>query len=309
MHSVKISFCVAFFLLLALNAFAQEGYIDVAGNSRLHYRAVGTGQDTVVVPDGAWQYPYYKKHGKDLVYILYDVRSRGYSDADDRVGVMQDVEDLETVKKFFKIKRLNAVGWSYLGGVVALYASSYPDFTRSIIQVGPITIKKDDHFDAFVKSTVDRRSKELDAQLALLKADGQDTLQSERYCRKFYEASLHSILFKSSAAYELAGRVPCDCVNEQPINFSLTVQKVFATLGNWDWREQARTIKASALIIHGIADNIPLASSQVWASNIKNSRLITFNSSGHMPFAEEPELYFRSVHQFISKGKPNKKEK
>jgi pimeloyl-ACP methyl ester carboxylesterase len=303
MHAVKISFCSALLLSLAVNVLAQEGYIDVAGNCRLHYRIIGAGKDTVVVSDVGWQYPYYKKHGKGILYIIYDVRNRAYSDSSNSVGVQQDVEDLEMVRKFFKIKRLNVVGWSYIGGVVALYASEYPEFTRSIIQVGPITIKKSEHFDAYVKSIGDRRSKELDAQLAALKTDSLDAIQQETYCRKFYEASIHSFIYRSSAASELAALVPCDCANEQPDNFKLTVQKTFGKLGDWDWTIRANAVKARALIIHGIADNIPLASSELWASNMKNSRLLTFKSSGHMPFAEEPELYFRSIHQFISKLK------
>src|SRR5688572_13228525 len=279
---------------------AQDGFIKVSESSRLHFRITGTGADTVVVPDGGWQFPYYKKFGKDVVYIIYDIGNRGYSDKTPTVGIMHDVEDLEAVRKHFKIKRMNIIGWSYLGGVAALYASKYPDFTRSVIQVGPIPLRAGEDFDAYVKSTVERRSKLLDDELEKLKASGKHKDDSEAYCKKFYEGTIYAIIFKSDNAKNLAVNVPCDCENERPENIGVLIQKIFADLGKWDWRDQLQSFKASTLVVHGVSDNIPIASSKAWVSVNKNSKLLTFSSSGHMPFAEEPKRYFRSIRDFLS---------
>ena len=279
---------------------AQDGFIKVSENSRLHYRIAGTGADTVVVPDGAWQFPYYKKFGTGVVYIIYDVGSRGYSDKTPSVGIMHDVEDLEAVRKHFKIKKMNVIGWSYLGGVAALYASKYPEFTRSVILVGPIPLRAGEEFDAYVKSTVERRSKLLDDELEKLKASGTHKDEPEAYCRKFYEATIYAIIFKSNNAKNLAVNVPCDCENEQPENIGALIQKIFADLGKWDWGGQLQSFKASTLVVHGVSDNIPIESSKAWVSINENSKLLTFSSSGHLPFAEEPKLYFQSIRDFLS---------
>src|SRR5215204_729430 len=152
-------------IVLSAHASAQEGFIPVSGDSKLHYRVTGAGKDTLVVPDGGWQFPYYKQYGNGVVFIIYDTRNRGYSESTQEVGAIYDVEDLEAVRKFFKIGKINVAGWSYLGGVAALYGSNYPEYTRSIIQTGPIPMKKGEHFDVYLKSTMERRSKPLDDEL------------------------------------------------------------------------------------------------------------------------------------------------
>jgi hypothetical protein len=59
--SIKISTLLILVALGSLSVEAQEGFIKTTGNSRLHYRIFGVGADTLVVPDGAWQYLYYEK--------------------------------------------------------------------------------------------------------------------------------------------------------------------------------------------------------------------------------------------------------
>lgn len=297
---MKISIWLVFLLFFSISTAAQEGFVATKGNFRLHYRIVGQGPDTLVVPDGGWQFPYYEVNSKGLVCIIYDCRNRGYSDSNPSIGLGYDVDDLEVIRRFFKIRKMNIAGWSYLGGVVALYASKYPQHTRSVIQVGPIPLKKGEYFDSYLKSTMERRSTALDLELADLKIAGKDKNDPESYCRKFYEASLYSILSDRNKAQDLAVNVPCNCPNERPDTVGALIKKIFADLKDWDWSSQFTRMQTPTLIIHGIDDNIPIGSSEAWAAINNKSRLLTFNSSGHMPFAEEPERFFKSIKDFIS---------
>ena len=47
---------------------------------------------------------------------------------------------------------------------------------------------------------------------------------------------------------------------------------VLASLGDYDWRPGLRDVQAPALVVHGEADPIPVASALEWASALPNAR-------------------------------------
>jgi pimeloyl-ACP methyl ester carboxylesterase len=286
-------------LASVVNSLGQEGFVSINETLKLHYNIVGSGRDTLVVPDGAWQLPYYVKYGNGLTFIIYDCRNRGYSGNSDDVGIDFDVSDLESVRKHFKIKKMNAIGWSYLGAMVALHASKYPENVNSIIQVGAMPHKRAPYFDPYLKSSRERRSAELDQELTALGATDNSKTDPQTFCSKFYEASVYAMISEQKKATDITAKVPCNCPNEQPQNISKILGKVFGNLGNWDFTSQLASLRSDMLVIHGIDDNIPLESSKEWAALNPKSKLVMFNSSGHLPFAEEPEMFFKVIGGFV----------
>jgi proline iminopeptidase len=58
-------------------------------------------------------------------------------------------------------------------------------------------------------------------------------------------------------------------------------------------------VKAPVLVIHGIADPIPIAASEAWTRTLPNARLLIINGAGHMPQFEQPEVFFKAVETFL----------
>ncbi|NQU86196.1 MAG: alpha/beta hydrolase, partial [Mariniphaga sp.] len=278
----------------------RSGFIDTGDDTRLHYRITGTGADTIVVADIGWGYPYIEEFGDSLTWIVYDVRDRGYSDNTDNMDLISmehEIADMEKVRQYFKINKMNVLGWSYLGGMVALYAAKYPDHVNSIIQVGPIPFKIGEHWNNFIQDRISRADSALDNRVKQLQEQGIDKSDPQIYCKEFWKAGIAQIIADQKNLDRLTDNVPCDCENEWPQN--LSIGQIIAKLGQWDWTEQIKTIQAKSLIIHGMADNIPLGSSEDWARLVPGSRIYKMNHSGHMPMAEEPDIFFDAVKKFI----------
>ena len=55
--------------------------------------------------------------------------------------IQKDVEDLEAVRRHFKVEKFVPVGYSYLGFMVVLYAMAHEDRVERLVQLGPVPRK------------------------------------------------------------------------------------------------------------------------------------------------------------------------
>jgi pimeloyl-ACP methyl ester carboxylesterase len=74
---------------------------------------------------------------------------------------------------------------------------------------------------------------------------------------------------------------------------------VLASLGDYDWRPGLKYVQAPALVVHGEADPIPVASAVEWASALPNARLMVMPGIGHFPYLEAPAAFFAAVERFV----------
>src|SRR5262249_51132918 len=72
-----------------------------------------------------------------------------------------------------------------------------------------------------------------------------------------------------------------------------------ASLGDYDWRPDFKSIRASALVIHGDADPIPLASAREWAGAIQGAQFTLLKPCGHFPQLEQPTEFFAAMDAFL----------
>jgi proline iminopeptidase len=85
--------------------------------------------------------------------------------------------------------------------------------------------------------------------------------------------------------------------------YSPEVLRVFADAGygGIEVEERLGTIDRPVLVFAGRHDRTcPVAGAQAIADGIPGSRLVIFENSAHMMFVEEPELYLRTVREFLS---------
>lgn len=310
-----ISLVVCGFLIgLAIDSAAappREGFAPVEGGLRVHYRVIGHGKQTVIIPLGLSWGTRADGLARERTIVLYDPRGHGRSDEvkdPSLVGMDYELRDLEALRRHLSLDRVSLIGWSYVGGVVALYAAQHPERVDAVVQVGPMLLRKGPHWDAYLKNLQARQDPAADEKLALMRKDGLPERDPVAYCKAFYEATVLTLI----ARPDPTGMVPpglCDLANERPTGHSFSVTgRLLEGLGDWDWTAQAASVRARVLTVHGAHDNIPLEASREWVRTLPNARLLVFDASGHLPFAEQPADFTRAVDTFLKGGWPERAE-
>jgi len=274
----------------------EEGYIPTADGVKLHYRKVGQGQPTVIVP---LEYLLWDSVSKlantGATVIAYDLRSRGKSSATSAISIQNDAKDLETVREFFNVDRIIPIGYSYLGMMVALYAREHPQRIEKMVQLAPLAMTPAERKFAEDNGGVPQAL--LDQQKAMLAAGAMEN-QPREYCE--VDAKVFSYYLVGDPSR--AGLIPirCDLENEWPKN----VQKTFRALMSGPTisltKEDVAMITAPVLIIHGTKDrNASYAGGVTWSKSLPNAKLVTVEGAAHGVLWEEPEKVMGAIREFI----------
>lgn len=283
---------------------ASEGDITTPDGVKLHYRKIGEGRNTLVIPLGFILYDDFRQLADAATIITYDPRNRGRSSRVEEVKTLtirQDVQDLETVRAFFKAEKIIPVGFSYLGSVVMQYAMEHPEHVARVIQLGPVAIRPDTKFPAPLTNENDepvRRWHELNIAKT-------DPAKSQHDLCLLQDAALRSLLVGNQ---ELAPRVKgtCDLENEWPANLDRHFRNQFPT-----WKSVAITpadlakVTMPVLAIHGTKDrNAPYGAGRQWAMSVPDARLVTIEGAGHAMWIDDPLTVFGSIREFVRGGWP-----
>jgi proline iminopeptidase len=137
---------------------AQSGYATMSDSARLYYRVMGRGPDTIIAIHGG--------PGLDLesiandfavlaakhTVIFYDQRGGGKStlpkDTSTLVAARQ-VQDLEELRRHFRVARVTLVAHSYGPLLAASYALAHPDRVKRMVFFGPVPPRQGDFWHRF----------------------------------------------------------------------------------------------------------------------------------------------------------------
>ena len=119
----------------------SEGYAATNDGVRLYFGRSETARDRWFFQTGFIS-PRFRAPGRWPEARFHDVRNRGKSDAISdgsklQRGIHNDVDDLDAVRRHFGIVKLDVIGHSYMGVMVALYAMKFPEHTNRVVQIGP----------------------------------------------------------------------------------------------------------------------------------------------------------------------------
>jgi len=106
----------------------DEGFVNADDGVKLHYRKVGGGPVTLIVPLDSNLSEHFYQFANIATVITYDHRAR---------TIEQDVNDLETIRRELKVEKFVPVGVSGLGNLVARYALDHPDRVTRVVQIAP----------------------------------------------------------------------------------------------------------------------------------------------------------------------------
>src|SRR5690348_13185350 len=139
MKMIKI---LALYMLVAANVFAQQDFkgIKKLNGASMFLSVQGSGEPILVLHGGpglnhSYFIPFLKKLEGSHRVIYYDQRACGQSStpSGDSITLTFLVEDIEAIRKEFKIAKLNILAHSWGAVLASHYASEHPDRIESII--------------------------------------------------------------------------------------------------------------------------------------------------------------------------------
>jgi len=294
---------------LAAQAKATEGYVDAGNGVRLFYRLVGTGRDTLVIIHGGpgLSFDYFGHELDPLAsrghaLLFYDQRGAGRSTlVHDSAGLQAPrfADDLEAVRRYFKLKSLNTLSHSWGPAVVALYATRHPEMLGRTILLDGIPLRMSELEEAFQQLDASRDTasrRRLEKAEAAMRANPEDLV----VCRAYYAIWFHPFFIEPGgpASRRLEA---CSGSGAALRNSVENVDRyTFPSLGDYDWRRTMAKVQAPTLVIHGDKDFIPVATAREWATTIPNARLFVMRGYGHFPYMEAPEPFFTAVDRFLN---------
>jgi pimeloyl-ACP methyl ester carboxylesterase len=281
-----------------------DEYVTTTDGVRLFVRTLGrgAGATTLIVPNGLYFVDDVSFLAADRTVVVYDVRNRGRSDTvTDRSklarGILQDVDDLDVVRRHAGADRADLLGHSYMGLVVAVHAMEYAAHIDRVVQIGPSPPRAATQYPpdlAFNDGTL----AEVFSTIGQLQNEGLS--DPEERCRRFWSALRYLYVTDRKDVDRMAwGR--CELPNER--NFMQYFQgELMPSMQRLDLSpaEFARAAMP-VLTIHGRKDrSAPYGGGRDWAAQLPNARLLTIDNGGHAPWIEAPEVVFGAVKTFLN---------
>jgi proline iminopeptidase len=286
----------------------DEGYLKSDDGVRLFYRKIGTDAETVIVPNGMYMIEDCKRLASGRTLFVYDVRNRGRSDAVDDPsklarGILNDVDDLEAIRRQLGLERVALLGHSYIGLMVILYAMKHPDRVARVVQIGPMEPHHGKTYPAHLTAN-DTVVQEVFARIAELRKDPTPR-EPEEQCRKFWSV-LRTIYVTSPADASRIDWGRCDLPNERNMMKywmgSLIPSIKALNLTGDDFAK----VKSPVLTVHGTKDrSAPYGGGREWALLLPNARLVTVDGGGHAPWIESPQIVFSAIETFLAGAWPD----
>jgi len=286
----------------------SEGDITTPDGAKLHYRKIGDGGRTLIIPLGFILHDDFKQLADAATIITYDMRDRGRSSRVEDVNtltIQQDVKDLETVRRHFNVDKFVPLGFSYLGLMVAMYTAEHPEHVTRMIQLGPISMKYGTKYAKNLMNEDDepvRRWHDLNAT--------KDTTTPQHELCLSQEKALQSLLV-GNQAYASRLKSTCELENEWPASLDRHFRASFPSIMKLDFgpADVAR-ITVPVLTIHGTKDrNAPYGSGREWAMSLPDARLVTIEGGAHASWVDDPLTVFGSIREFLRGAWPLGAEK
>jgi len=291
----------------------SEGFVFVRPGLHLYFRVLGVGEETVVVPNANWLAEPLQPLATGQRLILYDPRSRGRSSTvTDRrkLGLDEDVRDLETVRRYFGLERMALLGPSYHAAITARYAIENPERVERLLLVCPITPRQPGEWTQETPVPEVLIYPPGVPRLEEMRREGLDRTDPVAYCRAWFN---YFLLPAQMGDLDAAARFPLDDVasfpNEWPSHvLTLYFEHIIPKMRDWDFRPLLKNLALPVLVMQGTDDLVPLQASREWAESCPNSRFLKIEGAGHYPHLERPQEFFPAAGDFLKGEWPERSE-
>jgi proline iminopeptidase len=294
---------------------AQTGFVTTSDSAHLYYRIIGHAADTIIAIHGGPGIDHesifadFAPLGERHTVIFYDQRGGGKStlptDTTTLVATRQ-IQDLDELRRHFKLERVTLVAHSYGPLLAASYAIAHPNNVKRMVFFGPIPPRRGDFFTVYGKNLNARldsaqRAKMREASRMMTSPTG-DTRQG---CHDYWAIATRPRLAEPDRSMPLLKSDIC-AGDPAGIRYGNVTSNhiIMGSYGDWDLRPQLRTVQVPLLVVHGEQETIPMDLVQEWVTSMPNATLFRVPRAAHYTFAERPELVWPVVEAFLAGRKP-----
>lgn len=298
----RIVFIACLFNLFISYSFAlspnSSGYIPVK-QGKLYYEKYGSGTPILVLhggPGSGLDQGYFKPQLLALAanheVIFYDQRGSGKSleTAMDGtvINLQQFTDDIETIRKTLGLEQIILLGHSW-GSLLAMnYMIHYPNHVSKLILVDSMPADMPGKMASL--NALNQRLEPIKNEIAPLSDyDELKKLSAKQIIS--LNRKLYSVYFNNPQDAE---KLTLDMTVESSLSGFEVSQMMMPDLFD-NLLPQLEKINIPTIIIHGEQDFIPLWTAQAIAKAIPHSKLIVISNSGHFPFIERPDEFFKAI--------------
>jgi pimeloyl-ACP methyl ester carboxylesterase len=257
---------------------------------KLHYRIIGNPDSQKPIlfilhglfgSSDNWQ-TLAKRFSSDFTVYLVDQRNHGRSPHAIEFNYDVMVEDFAELVNDLGINKFNLMGHS-MGGKTAIgFAAEYPEFLNKLIIVDISYKQYPMHHDQIIKGL-----KALD--LSKIKTRGEADVELSKYIDN---TAIRQFLLKN-LYWESKGKLGWR------INLPVLASKIEEIIEEIYFD----TIEVPTLFIRGELSNYILESDfEDIKRKFPNSKIVTINNAGHWVHAEQQELFYQTVTNFLKKN-------
>jgi len=293
----------------------QQGFVDANG-VMIYYEEFGSGKPLMIVhggPGASHDYflPYLLPLARHYRLIFIDERGSGKSERLEDASlytVENMVEDLEAVRKALGLGKMDLLGHSYGGVLAQAYAFKYQENLSHLILCS--TFPSTSMMNKVFVKIKEKMTPELRERINKMESEGLFghglPYERNRYTDEYKIAAWGEGYFPY-----LYQRNPDPDYDPAAGGFSWALYRemwgsngeyiIDGNLKSVEYVDRLHTIKVPTLINCGDNDECAPSLSELMHEKIPGSELVIFPQSGHMTFVDQPDMFIKSIEDFLSK--------
>jgi proline iminopeptidase len=294
----------------------EKQRIDIGG-CELYVEEGGKGTPIVLLHGGPGSthyefHPVFDRAAQFARTIYYDQRGCGQSDYRPEAAytVAQAVSDLEKLREKLGIRRWVVLGHSYGGFLAQYYATLYPERVSGLVIVCGSTGLHDqalfesrqrDYISADERAAMRRFNEEIRKR-----AGEEGWTEERRIATEVYNSHVNGDWKRQSyyrpSMEEFAQTALYGWKNDIKNNFNRVMSSSENTV---DLKGAFEDCPIPTLIVESVWDlTWNESKALLLAKNHPGAEMAVFTKSGHSPYKDEPELFFRTLERFLGSIRP-----
>lgn len=294
----------------------QQGFVDSHG-ALIYYESVGRGAPLVIAhggPGASHDYflPYLLPLMRTNRVVFIDERGSGKSSKLEdarQYTIANMVEDIETVRQALGLGKISLLGHSFGGALVQAYAFKYQKNLSHLILGSTFASTRElNQTLAKMKAEMDPKDRERVNTLEAAGLFGKGQIWEHGRYSEEYAKLAWGIGYFPYVYYNRPDP------NYDPVSSNTSTawdvyREMWGSDGEFivdgnlkevEYVDQLSQIKVPTLIIVGEHDESDPKMSQEMHDKIAGSKLVILPKSGHMTFVDQPELFLKTVGEFVA---------
>jgi proline iminopeptidase len=293
-----------------------EGFVDANG-ALIYYMEIGKGEPLMIVhggPGASHDYflPYLLPLARSNRLIFIDERGSGQSEKLEDVKqytVENMADDVEAVREALDLGKMNLLGHSYGGVLAEAYAFKYQKNLKHLVLCSTFYSTKEIN-DVFVQMKA-KMPKKLRDKIDKMEKEGLfghgKDYEKNRYTEDYMKASWGEGYFPY--LYQNHPDPGYDPTDTSGMSWDLYREMwgshgeflIDGNLSSVEYADRLAQIKVPTLITAGDHDESDPKMSREMHEKISGSELMIFPKSGHMTFIDQPNMFIKTINDFLSK--------